>query len=66
LLAAVKEAYVSDKTDRAKGKAKEAFGEASGNRNLAEEGRSDQAKGNVKAAGNRLKDAFGNLFGRKR
>ena len=57
---------MSDKTDRAKGKAKEAFGEASGDRRLAAEGRGDQAKGNFKAAGNKLRDALGNVFGRRR
>ena len=55
-----------DKTDKAKGKAKEVFGEASGDQGVAAEGRRDQAKGDLKGAGNKLKDALGNLFGRRR
>ena len=57
---------MSDKTDKAKGKAKEFFGDASGDQDVAAEGRRDQAKGDLKGAGNKLKDALGNLFGRKR
>ena len=48
---------MSDKTDRASGKAKEAAGKATGNRDLAEKGRREQMKGDVKKSGKKLKDA---------
>jgi len=48
---------MGDKTDRAKGKLKETTGKATGNRSLAEEGRRDQIKGDVKKSGEKLKDA---------
>ena len=56
----------SDKTDRAKGKAKEVFGEASGDERLFAEGRRDQARGDCKAAGNKMTDALRNSFRRSR
>jgi uncharacterized protein YjbJ (UPF0337 family) len=40
------------------GKAKEAFGKASGNERLEAEGDADQTKANVKQAGENVKDAF--------
>lgn len=39
------------------GKVKEGVGEATGNESLANEGRIDQAKANVKQAGEKVKDA---------
>lgn len=39
------------------GKVKEGVGEATGNESLANEGRMDQAKANVKQAGEKVKDA---------
>lgn len=39
------------------GKMKEGIGEATGNESLANEGRIDQAKANVKQAGEKVKDA---------
>jgi uncharacterized protein YjbJ (UPF0337 family) len=48
---------VGDKTDRAGGAMKEAAGKATGNAGLAEEGRRDQAKGDIKKAGKKVKDA---------
>ncbi len=39
------------------GKVKEGVGEATGNESLANEGRVDQAKANVKQAGEKIKDA---------
>ena len=48
---------MGDKTDRATGKVKETAGKATGNRELAREGRNEQEKGNLKAAGKNLKDA---------
>ena len=43
---------------QAKGKLKETVGKASGNNKLRAEGKADQMKGNVKQAGEKLKDAF--------
>jgi uncharacterized protein YjbJ (UPF0337 family) len=40
-----------------KGKAKETWGEATDDERLAAEGRADQAKANLKQAGEKLKDA---------
>ena len=48
---------MGDKTDRAGGKAKEAAGKVTRNPDLAEEGRRDQMKGDVKKAGKKVKDA---------
>jgi len=47
-----------DKLQEAKGKAKEAVGEASGNSDLKNKGKSDQTKGNLKQAGEKVKDAL--------
>jgi len=41
----------------AKGKVKEAAGQAAGDRSLEAEGRADQASGNLKQAGEKIKDA---------
>ena len=43
---------------QAKGKLKETVGKASGNNKLRAEGKADQVQGNVKQAGEKLKDAF--------
>ena len=43
---------------QAKGKLKETVGKVSGDDKLRAEGKADQAKGNVKQAGEKLKDAF--------
>jgi uncharacterized protein YjbJ (UPF0337 family) len=43
---------------QAKGKLKETVGKVSGNNKLRAEGKADQVKGNVKQAGEKLKDAF--------
>ena len=52
-------------TDKAKnkaqglgGKAKEAVGKVTGDKSTRDEGRSDQAKSNLKDAGEKVKDAF--------
>jgi uncharacterized protein YjbJ (UPF0337 family) len=52
-------------TDKAKnkveelgGKAKEAVGKVTGDRDTENEGRGDQAKSNLKGAGEKVKDAF--------
>ena len=42
---------------QAKGKLKETVGKVSGNNKLRAEGKADQVKGNVKQAGEKLKDA---------
>lgn len=47
----------SDK-DEAKGKVKETVGEATGDDELADQGRADQAKGKVKGAADKLGDAM--------
>jgi uncharacterized protein YjbJ (UPF0337 family) len=43
---------------QAKGKLKETVGKVSGNNKLRAEGKVDQAKGDIKQAGEKLKDAF--------
>jgi uncharacterized protein YjbJ (UPF0337 family) len=43
---------------QAKGKLKKTVGKVSGNDKLRVEGKADQVKGNVKQAGEKLKDAF--------
>ena len=48
---------MGDKADRAGGAMKEAAGKATRNPDLAEEGRRDQVKGDVKKAGKKMKDA---------
>jgi uncharacterized protein YjbJ (UPF0337 family) len=45
---------------RAKGKVKETAGKVSGNDKLRAEGKADQTKGNLKQAGEKVKDAFKN------
>ena len=46
--------------EKAKGKAKEAAGSATGDEDMRDEGRGDQAKADVKQAGEKVKDAFKN------
>ena len=48
---------VGDKTDRLSGKMKEKTGRAVGDQDLEADGRREQAKGNVKSAGKKIKDA---------
>lgn len=48
--------------DKAKGKAKEAVGDATNNEKLAAEGKMDQAKGHMKEAGEKTKDAAKDVF----
>jgi uncharacterized protein YjbJ (UPF0337 family) len=47
-----------------KGKAKEAAGKITGSPRLEVEGRLEQGKGNLKQAGEKVKDAGNGLFGR--
>jgi uncharacterized protein YjbJ (UPF0337 family) len=47
-----------NKAQEMKGQAKEQAGKATGDRDLEAEGQADQAKGNLKNAGEKVKDAF--------
>ena len=49
---------IDNKTDKLKGKVKEASGTAQGDEELRAEGKKDQTKGDVKQAGEKIKDAF--------
>ena len=49
---------VKNKGKELKGKAKEAVGQATGNEELEAEGKADQVSGNLKDAGEKVKDAF--------
>ena len=48
----------ANKVTEIKGKAKKETGQAIGNEQMEAEGRADQAKGNLKQAGEKVKDAF--------
>ncbi len=48
----------ANKAKDVKGRAKEAAGDATGNDRLKAEGRGDRAKGNLKQAGEKVKDAL--------
>jgi uncharacterized protein YjbJ (UPF0337 family) len=48
----------ADKAQEVKGKIKKATGKAVGNPRLETEGRADQTAGNLKQAGEKVKDAF--------
>ncbi len=47
-----------NKVEELTGQAKEKTGEATGNDDLKAEGQTDQAKGNLKDAGEKIKDVF--------
>lgn len=49
---------LSNKAQEVKGKFKEGAGDATDDERLEKEGRADQAKGNLKQAGEKVKDAF--------
>ena len=49
---------VNNTAETAKGKAKEGIGKATGNESLEAEGHADQAKGGLKQAVEKVKDAF--------
>lgn len=51
------------KVEQVKGKAKETVGHAVGNERLEAEGRAEQAKGDVQAAGEKAKDAAKDILG---
>ncbi len=48
---------MGDKTDRATGQAKEKLGQAAGDAGLAQKGRDEQAKGDIKSGAKKIKDA---------
>jgi len=48
----------ANKVTELRGKAKKETGKAIGNEQMEAEGRTDQAKGNLKQAGEKVKDAF--------
>lgn len=49
---------VNNTAETAKGKVEEGLGKATGNESLEAEGHADQAKGDLKQAGEKIKDAF--------
>ncbi|HWH28614.1 MAG TPA: CsbD family protein [Mycobacteriales bacterium] len=49
---------LDNKAQELGGKGKEALGKATGNEQWQAEGKADQAKGNLKQAGEKVKDAF--------
>ena len=49
---------IENATDQAKGKAKEAAGDATDNQDLKAEGQGDQSAADLKQAGEKVKDAF--------
>ena len=55
---------MGDTSDRVKGKLKETTGTVTDDPRLVEEGRRDQAKGEVKQAGKKLSDALRRLWRR--
>jgi uncharacterized protein YjbJ (UPF0337 family) len=48
----------NNKAEELKGEAKEKTGQATGNEQLEAEGQADKTKGNLKQAGEKVKDAF--------
>ncbi|MGY1650253.1 CsbD family protein [Geodermatophilus sp. SYSU D01119] len=49
---------ISNKVDELAGRGKETVGRATGDRDLQAEGEGQQAKGNLKQAGEKVKDVF--------
>ena len=49
---------MKNKAEEMSGKGKEAVGDATDNRDLQAEGKKEQTKGNLKQAGEKVKDAF--------
>jgi uncharacterized protein YjbJ (UPF0337 family) len=49
---------IDAKADQIKGQVKEGVGRTTDNRDLEAEGHGDQAKGNLKEAGEKVKDVF--------
>lgn len=57
---------IENQADIVKGKVKEAAGRAGDDPELEAEGRGDQAKGHVKQAGEKIKDAAKDILGKKK
>ncbi|WP_370949394.1 CsbD family protein [Amycolatopsis sp. cg5] len=55
---------MENKAEELKGKAKEAVGDATGNEQWQAEGKADQAKGSLKQAGEKVKDAIKGVTGK--
>jgi uncharacterized protein YjbJ (UPF0337 family) len=55
---------IDNQADVLKGKAKEATGRLADDPELEAEGQGDQAKGHVKQAGEKVKDAVKDVFGK--
>jgi uncharacterized protein YjbJ (UPF0337 family) len=55
---------IDNQADVLKGKAKEATGRLADDPELEAEGQGDQAKGHVKQAGEKVKDAMKDVFGK--
>ena len=51
---------LKNKKDEAKGSSKEHLGRATGHEQMEREGKTDQAVSNLKQAGEKVKDVFGN------
>ncbi|MFJ6382588.1 CsbD family protein [Kitasatospora sp. NPDC092039] len=49
---------IENTADKAKGAVKEGIGKLTGNERLQAEGRADKTKGDIKQAGEHVKDAF--------
>ena len=49
---------MKNKAEELSGKGKETVGDATGDRDLKAEGQADQASGNLKQAGEKVKDVF--------
>jgi uncharacterized protein YjbJ (UPF0337 family) len=49
---------MKNSTDSKLGKAKEKFGDATGNEDMQAEGKADQSKADLKQAGEKVKDVF--------
>lgn len=49
---------LNNKAEELKGEAKEKLGSATGNEQMESEGKADQASGNLKDAGEKIKDVF--------
>jgi uncharacterized protein YjbJ (UPF0337 family) len=49
---------MDNKAEEVKGEAKQHVGKATDNEEMEREGQADQAKGNIKQAGEKVKDAF--------
>lgn len=56
----------ANKAQELRGRFKRDIGDATGDRELRDEGRADEVKGNMKQAGEKIKDAVRGLGGRRR